>query len=219
MGQQPRLVPGHAPVAQAFGVTRAHIEDQAQIRANHRGQFVHVARMADARLNDPEIFIPVRVQHGAGHADLIVVVQGVARGFAAHGQHLGQGFLERGFARRARDAHHLGPGFAAPERRQAAQSPDCIFHQQHGRSHIRQRPRGQHRRRALLYGPGREIMPVRPFARHADKERAGTGLTAVRNHARRHCLSVPIAGGRHQAQMCRHFRSAQAQCSNSRTTS
>ncbi len=73
----------------------AHIENQAQIRSQHRGQFVHVARMTDAGLHDPEILIPVGIQHGAGHAYLIIVVHGVACGFAAHGQYLGQGFLDR----------------------------------------------------------------------------------------------------------------------------
>ena len=213
--QQARLVPGHALCAQALRMARTRVENQPQIRTQHRAQSIHVAGVADARLQHPKIFLPVRGQHGAGHADLVVVVQGVAGRLTAHGQHLRQHFLERSFARRARDAHYPGPGSGTPQRGNAPQGRHRIRHQQHRRAHRRQRPLRQHRACAPLHGRCGKIVAIHAAAGHADKECAGAGLAAVR-HCSGQQTVVPAAG---QAQMGCYFRVTQAQCSNSRTTS
>ena len=83
MGQQTGLVPGHAAFAQALGVGGAHVEDQGQVGPKDGAQLVHVALVADTGLEDPEVLVPVGLEHAQGHAHLIVEVEGVAGGLAA----------------------------------------------------------------------------------------------------------------------------------------
>lgn len=84
MRQEARLVPGHAFFAQAFSMPDSHIENHCQVRTQHRRQFVHVAFVTDPGLHDPEILVSLSGQHGTGHADLVIVIHGVARCFAAY---------------------------------------------------------------------------------------------------------------------------------------
>ena len=74
MRQQAGLVPGHATFAQALGMGGAHIEDQGQIRLEDGAQLVHVALVADTGLEDPEVLVPVGLEHAQGHAHLVVEV-------------------------------------------------------------------------------------------------------------------------------------------------
>ena len=140
IGEQARFVPGHALAAKTLGMTGADVKYKANVRAHDGRQFFHVALMADASLHDPKIFIAVSGEHGAGHADLVVVVQGVLGGFAAHGKHLSQHFLERCLARSARNAHYFGGCFVAPHGGDAAKGLDRIFHHQHWHTRTGQSP-------------------------------------------------------------------------------
>ncbi|KAF5066954.1 hypothetical protein DSECCO2_258210 [anaerobic digester metagenome] len=140
IGEQARFVPGHSLAAKALGMTGADVKYKANVRAHDGRQFFHVALVTDASLHDPEIFIAVSGEHGAGHADLIVVVQGVFCGFAAYGKHLSQHFLECCLACSARNAHNSGSCFIAPHGGYAAKGLDRIFHNQHRHACTGQRP-------------------------------------------------------------------------------
>jgi len=48
------LVPGDALASKAFGVPRAGVEDDGEIRFHDGAELVHVALAADAGLYDPE---------------------------------------------------------------------------------------------------------------------------------------------------------------------
>ena len=149
---------------------RARIENERKVGPQHRAQIVHVAGLADACFHNPEIFIAVCIQDGPGHADLIIVVQGVARSFARQGQYPGQSFLDGCLARRAGHAHNAGLGAVAPQRGQTAQRPDSVGHDKNRHGYMGQRTRGQHGSGPLLYRPGGEIVPVHPAAGNTDKE-------------------------------------------------
>ena len=215
IGQQARFVPGHAIFAKPLGVACAHIENDANVGPQHGRQFFHVALVADASLHDPKIFIAIGGKHGARHTDLVVVVQGVLGGFAAHAQHLSQHFLKGGFASRAGNAHNLGAGFIAPQGCDTAQRLNGIFHQQHRHARLGQRLGGQHGRSAKRHSRRHKIVSVYPAAGYADKKRTGRCLAAVCYGNSQHKVALKGA----QAQMGRYFIVGQAQCKNSLTTS
>ena len=134
MREQARLVPGHAPAAEPLGVTGPHIEDEGEVRPQDGRKIVHVALVADARLHDPEILVAVRIQHGAGHPYLVVVVERRPGRLAVFGKDGSQRLLEGGLARRARDAHHFCARLVAPVRGEPPQRPDGIRNHEHGRA-------------------------------------------------------------------------------------
>ena len=215
IGKQARLVPGNALFAQALGVARAHIKNNANVGSQYGRQFFHVALAADASLHDPKIFIAICGKHGARHADLVVVVQGILGGFAAHREHLSQHFLKGCFARCAGNTHNLGAGFVAPQGGNLAQRLNGVFHQQHRHARIGQRFGGQHGRSAKCHSRWHKIVSVHPVAGYADKQRTRCGFAAVC-----YCNSQrKVARKGVQAQMGRNFIVGQAQCKNSLTTS
>ena len=181
MGQQTGLVPGHAAFAQAFGMGGAHVEDQGQVGLEDGAQLVHIALVADTGLEDPEILVPVGLEHAQGHAHLIVEVEGIAGGLAAPRQHMGQQLLDRGLAGGTGDAHHPGGGLAAPEGGHGAQGAHRILDQQDRHGQAFQRTGGQHGHGTLLHGTGGIVMAVHTLAGDADEQAAGHGLAAVRN--------------------------------------
>ena len=181
MGQKTGLVPGHAAFAQPLGMGGAHVEDQGQIGLEDGAQLVHVALVADTGFEDPEVLVPVGLEHAQGHAHLIVEVEGIAGGLAAPRQHMGQQFLDRGLARGAGDAHHPGRGLAAPEGGHGAQGAHRILDQQDRHGQAFQRAGSQHGHSALFHGTGGKVMAVHTLTGDADEQAAGRGLAAVRD--------------------------------------
>lgn len=108
--------------AKPFGMARANIENKSNIWAQHGRKLFHVALVADASLHDQNLRRR-RWRAWPGHADLVVVVQGISGGFAAHGEHLGQHFAGWFLPADVGDTPTPGAGFVAPQRGDAARAP------------------------------------------------------------------------------------------------
>ena len=169
--------------AQIADVGHADAGDDAHIRPGTLGEPLDLAQMAHAHLHHGVLRLFADAEHGAGQAQLVVLValglDGIAKARDGGVGHLFRG----GLAHAARHAHHLGVELAAV----------VGAHGHHGAVAVRAedgllRRDAVHRvvehdvRRALVDGFCSEIVAVELLARERHEDAARPHLAAVRRH-------------------------------------
>ena len=163
---------------------RSDERDKAVLGFDHVGQRLHLARTADARLDDRGQMDPrVEPRQRERHADVVVQVAlgRQHRGCAAEQQT--EQILGRGLARAARDAHNRAVKFPPVLARNALQRPERIRHDKLRQSHGLAFPADQRCGRAAGLRLAEKVVPVALARLQRDKNLAGGKLPRVLREA------------------------------------
>ena len=187
MSQQPRLVVGHAPVAQTGHMPLPDIEHQPDVGPQHGTEFVHVLRLADARLHDPERLVACGFEHGERQPYLVVEIERIACRITPHAKHLRQKFLHGGLACRACDAHDAGLRPHAMQVGESTEGLHAVVDDHNGHVGgwalpVERVAFSDEDACALPHHIGGKIMSVETLTPDADEEVARRDLAAVGTH-------------------------------------